>query len=35
MNVGWHIEMALRLIELYGSNGIKTPGMITLETEKK
>jgi hypothetical protein len=35
MNVGWHTEMALRLIEMYGSKGRKTSGLLKSETEKK
>ena len=31
----WHSEMALRLIEFFGTNGIKTPGLIKPETENK
>ncbi|WP_303921211.1 hypothetical protein [Draconibacterium sediminis] len=35
MNVGWHTEMALRLIEMYGTKGSVSPGLIKPETEKK
>ena len=35
MNVGWHTEMALRLIEMFGSKGIKSPGLLNSEAEKK
>jgi len=35
MNVGWHTEMAIRLIEMYGSKGRKSPGLLKPETEKK
>lgn len=35
MNVGWHTEMALRLIEMYGTKGRKSPGLLKPETEKK
>ena len=35
MNVGWHTEMALRLIEIYGSNGRESPGLLKPEAEKK
>jgi len=31
----WHSEMALRLIEFYGKNGSKTPGLLKPETENK
>jgi len=29
----WHADVVMRLIELYGTNGSVTPGMITPETE--
>ena len=35
MNVGWHTEMALRLIEMYGTKGSVSPGLLKPETEKK
>jgi len=31
----WHSEMALRLIEMFGQNGTKTPRLIRTETENK
>jgi len=31
----WHSEMALRLIEFFGTNGIKSAGLIKPETEDK
>lgn len=34
-NFHWHSEMALRLIEMFGQNGTKTPGLLKPETEKK
>ena len=34
-NFHWHSEMALRLIEMFGQNGTKTPGLIKLETETR
>ena len=35
MNVGWHTEMALRLIEMYGSKGTKNRGLLKPEAERK
>jgi hypothetical protein len=34
-NFHWHSEMALRLIEMFGQNGTKTPGLLKPETEDK
>lgn len=31
----WHSEMALRLIEMFGQNGTKTPGLLRPGTEEK
>lgn len=31
----WHSEMALRLIEMFGQNGRKSPGLLKPETEEK
>lgn len=32
-NFHWHSEMALRLIEMFGLNGTRTPGLLKPETE--
>lgn len=34
-NFHWHSEVVLRLVELFGQNGIKQPGLLKLETENK
>jgi len=34
-NFHWHSEMALRLIEMFGQNGTKSPGLLKPETEDK
>ena len=34
-NFHWHSEMALRMIEMFGQNGSKTPGLLKPETEDK
>lgn len=31
----WHSEMALRLIEMFGQNGTRKPGLLKVETENK